>query len=101
LMAPRLIALSFAFLQPGGERRRRKASETGRDLARITEIARASGSKDPCHSSRVKGAVDTDCSRRRVKRSLRRKSPAPDLGDADGRPGQGVGEDRRRAHAGA
>jgi hypothetical protein len=57
-MAPRLIARSFAFLQPGGERRRRKASETDRDLARNTETARAFVHKtDLCHSSRVKGAV--------------------------------------------
>jgi hypothetical protein len=57
-MAPRLIARSFAFLQPGGERRRRKASETDRDLARNTEnLSTIRVRKDRCHSSRVKGAV--------------------------------------------
>jgi hypothetical protein len=60
-MAPRLIARSFAFLQPGGERRRRKASETDRDLARNTENRlEHPSSTDPCHSSRVKGAYAID-----------------------------------------
>jgi hypothetical protein len=70
-MAPRLIARSFAFLQPGGERRRRKASETDRDLARNTEncssirIGRISatllGSRAQSPASfRTGGEADTD-----------------------------------------
>jgi hypothetical protein len=41
LMAPRLIARSFAFPQPGGARRIRKDPEIDCDLARNTEPVRA------------------------------------------------------------
>ena len=58
-MAPRLIARSFAFLQPGGERRSpqgiRRPTATWRETPKIARGIRFD--LDHCHSSRVKGAV--------------------------------------------
>jgi hypothetical protein len=56
LMAPRVDRTVDRFPPPGGERRRRKASETDRDLARHRTRSDI-WKRTSCHSSRVKGAA--------------------------------------------